>query len=226
MYLLLIMALMLMMLFPFLLLPIALFIVIGFLFLLPYVWAFNSFYNVFTIPWQIIKIAKEPKTRKNHSLEHATINVLEEIYGRPLRIGGLADANGFSISGPDLPMPYEILAATREGQSRLASGERDLALHPRCGTSIAAANFLFSLVFVIVLICYNHLSFLNAALAFLLSNLLAKPFGLYAQRWFTTSSDVSNVEVLGIEIKTSSKASPFAILLTNQSTYFVTTRQW
>lgn len=211
--------------FPVLLLPLAFFFIMGFLFLLPYVWTFNSFYNIFTIPLQIVKIAKEPRIRKNHSLEHATINVLEEVYGRPLRIGGLADANGFSLSGPDLPMPYEVLAATREGQSRLASGERSLALHPRCGTSIAAANLLFSIVFIIVLFFYNHLSLLNALIAFLLANLLAKPFGLYLQRWFTTHPDVRDVEVLGIEVKSSLMPTPILILMPNNS-YYVTIRQW
>ena len=225
MFILMVMAMIILVLFPFLLLPMALFLVIGFIFLLPYVWAFNSFYNVLTIPWQIIRIAKEPGIRKNHSLEHATVNVMEEIYGRPLRIGGLAHDNGFSISGPDLPMPYEVLAATREGQMRMAAGEKSLALHPRCGTSIAAANFLFSLVFIIVLIRYNHLSFLNAAGSFLVANLLAKPFGRSVQRWFTTHPDVGNVQVLGIEVKTSSTSSPFGIFLNSNRSYYITTRQ-
>lgn len=225
MFLFLVLIMLLLVLFPFLLLPLALFIFIGFLFLLPYVWTFNSFYNIFTIPKQIIKIAKEPKTRKNHSLEHATINVLEEIYNRSLRIEGLADERGFSLSGPDLPMPHEVIAATREGKSRLISGERELALHPRCGTSIAAANLLFSFMFVVVLLKYGHLSFLNAAMAFLLSNLLSKPFGRYLQRWFTTYPDVRDVEVLGIEVKTAPVSSPVFLILSNRS-YYISTRSY
>jgi len=81
--------------------------------LLPYVFLFNSFYNVVTIPWQILKIAVDKRVRKNHSLEHATVNVLEERYGRTLQIGGLAYSNGFSLSGPELPPPYEVLSAVR-----------------------------------------------------------------------------------------------------------------
>ncbi|MCG0275493.1 MAG: DUF6391 domain-containing protein, partial [Thermosediminibacteraceae bacterium] len=60
---------------------------------------FQSLFNIVTIPGQLLKIATDKRVRKNHSLEHATINVLEERYGRTLRIGGLAYSDGFSISG-------------------------------------------------------------------------------------------------------------------------------
>ena len=138
---------MIFMFFPYLFLPILLFLAIGFLFLLPYVFLFNSFYNVVTIPWQILKIAVDKRVRKNHSLEHATINVLEERYGRSLQIGGLAYSNGFSLLGPELPPPYEVMSAVREGHFRMINGEKDLAAHPRCGTSIAAANFYFPCIY-------------------------------------------------------------------------------
>lgn len=68
--------------FPYLIIPFLVFFAIGFLFLIPYVVFFNSFLNVLTIPWQILKIASDKRVRKNHSLEHATVNVLEERYGK------------------------------------------------------------------------------------------------------------------------------------------------
>ena len=85
--------------FPYLLIPIIIFLGIGFLFLLPYAFVFNSFYNVLTIPWQIIKIATDQRIRKNHSLEHATINVLEERYGRTLRLAVLRNQMDFRYQG-------------------------------------------------------------------------------------------------------------------------------
>ncbi|MDK2835730.1 MAG: hypothetical protein PWP21_507 [Thermosediminibacterales bacterium] len=209
--------------FPYLLIPFLIFSVIGFLFLIPYVIIFNSFFNVITIPWQILKIAVDKRVRKNHSLEHATVNVLEERYGRSLRIGGLAYSNGFSLSGPDLPSHYEVLDAAREGLYRMANGETRLALHPRCGTSIAAANFLFSLVFIFMLFFYKHLSLINIAAVFLLANVLARPFGLTLQKFFTTYPDIRDVDILDIYGKPQTFSFPFEIIINPNRTYFIKT---
>jgi len=217
--------LMIFMFFPYLLLPILLFLCIGFLFLLPYVFLFNSFYNVVTIPWQILKIAVDKRVRKNHSLEHATVNVLEERYGRTLQIGGLAYSNGFSLSGPDLPPPDEIMSAVREGHFRMINGEKDLAIHPRCGTSIAAANFLFSLVFILVLFFSRHFSLLNIVTTFLLANLFAKPFGRILQKFFTTYSNVDDVVVQDIYIQPSNFGILFMLMPNPNRSFFIKTIQ-
>ncbi|GAQ25829.1 DUF6391 domain-containing protein [Tepidanaerobacter syntrophicus] len=217
--------LMLAILFPYLLLPMLIFLGIGFLFLLPYVIVFNSFYNIITIPWQIIKIATDRRVRKNHSLEHATINVLEQRYGRPLQAGGLAYSNGFSLSGPDLPPIYEVMSAVKEAQFRMINGETDLAIHPRCGTSIAAANFLFSLAFIIVLFYGHHLSLINVILAFLLANILAKPFGRVLQKYFTTYPKVDDVAIQDIYVQSPYGNSPFTIIFTPTRSYFIKTYQ-
>ena len=216
---------MIFMFFPYLFLPILLFLAIGFLFLLPYVFLFNSFYNVVTIPWQILKIAVDKRVRKNHSLEHATINVLEERYGRSLQIGGLAYSNGFSLSGPELPPPYEVMSAVREGHFRMINGEKDLAAHPRCGTSIAAANFLFSLAFIIVLFFSRHLTLLNVIAAFLLANILAKPFGRLLQKLFTTYSIVDDVVIQDIYIQPSNIGFSFIFMPNPNRSYFIKTYQ-
>ena len=113
--------------------------------MLPYVFMFNSFYNVITIPWQIVKIATDRRVRKNHSLEHATINVLEEQYGRTLRVGGLAHSNGFSLSGPDLPPPYEVMNAVREGHFRMINGEKVLLYIPAVELPLQQQTFYFPL---------------------------------------------------------------------------------
>ena len=213
------------MLFPYLFIPIIIFLGIGFLFLLPYVFVFNSFYNVVTIPWQILKIAFDRRVRKNHSLEHATINVLEERYGRTLQAGGLAHSNGFSLSGPDLPEPYEVMSAVREGPFRMINGEKDLAIHPRCGTSIAEANFILSLVFIIILFSSHNFNILNVIVAFLLANILAKPFGRILQRYFTTYSVVDDVAIQDIYIQSPKYGVPFAVIMNPNRSYFIKTYQ-
>ncbi|QEK11733.1 hypothetical protein FQB35_04780 [Crassaminicella thermophila] len=210
-------------LFPYLIIPFLIFSIIGFLFLIPYVVFFNSFLNVLTIPWQIFKIASNKQIRKNHSLEHATVNVLEERYGKSLRIGGLAYSNGFSLSGPDLPSPYEVLDATREGIYRMKKGETYLALHPRCGTSIATSTFLLSLGFIIVLFFFNNLSLLNIAGVFILANILSKPLGLTVQRFFTTYTDIKDISIIDIYGKPSTYNFPFEIIINPNRTYFIET---
>ncbi|MDK2800066.1 MAG: hypothetical protein PWP27_1812 [Clostridiales bacterium] len=210
-------------LFPYLIIPFLIFSAIGFIFLIPYVVFFNSFINVLTIPWQIFKIASNKQIRKNHSLEHATVNVLEERYGKALKIGGLAYSNGFSLSGPDLPSPYEVLDAAREGIYRMTKGETYLALHPRCGTSIATSTFLLSLGFIIVLFFFDHLSLLNIAVVFTLANILAKPLGLTVQRFFTTHTDIKDISIIDIYGKPSTYNFPFEIIINPNRTYFIKT---
>ncbi|SHJ75636.1 hypothetical protein SAMN02745912_00951 [Paramaledivibacter caminithermalis DSM 15212] len=210
-------------LFPFLIIPFFIFLGIGFIFLIPYVVFFNSFMNILTIPWQIFKIASNKQIRRNHSLEHATVNVLEERYGKTLKIGGLAYSNGFSLSGPDLPSPYEVLDAAREGIYRMTKGETSLALHPRCGTSIATSTFLLSLGFIIVLSFSQHLSLLNIAIVFILANIIAKPLGLTVQKFFTTHADISNMSIIDIYGKPSIYNFPFEIMINPNRTYFIKT---
>jgi hypothetical protein len=209
--------------FPYLFLPILAFFLIGFIFLLPYVFVFQSLFNIVTIPWQLLKIATDKRVRKNHSLEHATINVLEERYGRTLRIGGLAYSDGFSISGPDLPPPYEVLDAAREALFRMKNGESQLAIHPRCGTSMAGANFLFSAVFILVLVFYDHLSIINILLAFLVANMLAIPFGKVLQKFFTTYPDVRDLMIVDIYGRGFIFGFPFENFFNPNRTYYVRT---
>lgn len=209
--------------FPYLLLPILAFFLISFIFLLPYMCVFNSIFNIITIPGQIMKIATDRRVRKNHSLEHATVNVLEERYGRPLNIGGLAYSDGFTLSGPDLPPAYEVLDAAREALYRMKNGEIHLAIHQRCGTSIAAANLIFSVFFILVLVFYKHLSIFNVLAAFFLANMLAIPFGRTLQRFFTTYPDVRDLIIADIYGKDYTFWFPFEIFLTPNRTYFVRT---
>nr|PZN03250.1 MAG: hypothetical protein DIU66_07910 [Bacillota bacterium] len=209
--------------FPYLFLPVVAFLLIGFLFLLPYAFIFHSLYNIITIPSQLLKIATDKRVRKNHSLEHATINVLEQRYGRTLRIGGLAYSDGFSISGLDLPPPYEVLDAAREALYRMKNGESQLAIHPRCGTSMAGANFIFSVVFILILVLYHHLSIINILIAFLVSNMLAIPFGRVLQKFFTTYPDVRDLIIEDIEGRGFDYGFPFPNIFNPNRTYYVRT---
>ena len=176
-----------------------LYLIIGLIFFLPFLFLFESLFSLIFIPWQIIEIASDKRVRQNHALEHATVNVIEESFG-PQKISGLAAKNGFTLMG-DLPPSDIILNAAYIALERLKRGEKNLAIHPRCGTSIAAANFIFSVSFIVLLLYTGYLSIFSVILAFIISHIFGKPFGKILQKYFTTSADVKDVEITGIGYK-------------------------
>jgi len=79
------------------------------------------------------------ETRRNHALEHATLKILSPKYpSRPL--GGHSNPTGFMILG-DVHVD-DLRAAANEALKRLRAGERDLAIHPGCGTNYATSGLL------------------------------------------------------------------------------------
>jgi len=78
-------------------------------------------------------------TRRNHALEHATLHVLAERYPNAM-LGGHSNPTGFFILG-DVTLEAVTEAAT-EALRRLRSGDRQLAIHPGCGTNMAVSALL------------------------------------------------------------------------------------
>jgi hypothetical protein len=219
-----ILAFILFILFPWLLLPLTLFLFINLL-LLPFRFTFRSLLSLITIPGQIWQIATNHNLRSNHALEHATINVIEEQYG-PQQLAGFAQEDGFYIKGPAAG-PQLIENAARTGLHRLKQGEKELAIHRRCGTTMAAANFISSLAFLVLLFGSGQFTLLNVVLALLIANLTGPIFGTWLQEYLTTSTDVKGMEVLGVEYR----VPAFKVLPGNlafiPTEYFVRTRhQW
>lgn len=177
-----------------------LFLLVGIFFILPLQFFVYSLITIVTVPWQLIQIASDRRIRQNHACEHTTVNVLEERYGPLPRTGGLASKNGYTILG-EVPTPGELLDAAQEGLSRLRRGETQLALHPRCGTSIAVAQFLFACTFLFILFWIHRLHFLEIIIVILLAGVLSRPLGLLAQRYITTDPDVTDVEIVDVSFE-------------------------
>jgi len=79
------------------------------------------------------------RIRRNHALEHATLQVLaEKIPG--LRMAGYSDQRGFWLIGQ--VETSRIQEAAEEALARLKSGEDSLAIHPRCGTNLVATSLM------------------------------------------------------------------------------------
>ena len=183
--------------FPAFFLPVL--VVLGFiiLLLLPFRFALHSIFLLLQAPGQIYQIAINKKLRKNHALEHATINLLEGKFGKGLFFSGLARENGFFIRGNG--SPWEIEEAANEGLIRLQQGEKDLAIHSRCGTTILAVNLIVALFFLLFLFGFRVFSILNVFLAIILANLVGPYLGLLFQRYLTTSPQVGDVVIRGVE---------------------------
>jgi hypothetical protein len=74
-----------------------------------------------------------------------------------------------------------------------------LAIHDRCGTSIAAANLVTSVVFLVLLLGLDRFTLLNVVLAMVLVNLAGPVFGRLFQRFLTTNPRVKDVFVVSFE---------------------------
>jgi hypothetical protein len=182
-----------------------------------------SLITLITVPQQIISITRNKAIRRNHALEHATINVLEKYAGGRLPLSGLAQKNGFIISGTQTQDPDLVVEAAQEGLNLLKKGECQLAIHRNCGTSIAIANFIAALLFLIFLIQTGHFSIFTIVIALFLANLLGPYLGKFTQKYFTTSCDVEDLEIIGIEPEYRNEGSHSLLLDHMPQGYFVRT---
>ncbi len=178
--------------FPYLLLPFFLFFLL-LIFLLPFKFTFDSFLHLFTVPSQIYQIATNPSLRKNHGLEHATVNVLEKEYGYK-NIAGFAEESGFYIIGADSKWVVEEAAA--RGLELMKRGNYGLAIHKRCGTSMTVANFISAVIFLLLLFYTGYFSIFNMVIAIILANLTGPYLGQIIQKYFTTSTDIGGMEIV------------------------------
>lgn len=141
------------------------------------------------------------RIRRNHGLEHASIHVLTE--KNPRRsIAGHSDSGGFWLFG-NLSLD-EARAAVEEALRRLRSGERQLAVHPNCGTNLVvsgAAAGLFGALSMTGAGSKRTALIERLPLAVLLSTvalLVARPLGLRVQERITTTGDPGDLEIIGI----------------------------
>ncbi|HEX5701539.1 MAG TPA: DUF6391 domain-containing protein [Rubrobacter sp.] len=176
------------------------FFVIVFLFLLPILFSLQAVGSLFVYPKQLRAIFGNKILRRNHALEHATIVVMmEKEPGR--KLNGFSTDDGFFVQG--VRSISEVESAAREAISRLKSGEKRLAIHRNCGTTIVAANLLAAIFFLVTLGLVLYLDVGNLYLMILGSVVLAFalriPLSLILQRFVTTDADLTNAEVGWVE---------------------------
>ena len=135
--------------------------------------------------------------RKNHALEHATIAVLIGKVRAGTRLFGRAAGDGFYIYGD--VSNETVSQAADEGLARLKRGEHTLAVSPLCGTNLVVTALLAGLASRAAMRDRKKtVPFSNVFLATLAAVTLAQPLGRLAQKHFTTSSDIADVEVTDV----------------------------
>lgn len=138
--------------------------------------------------------------RRNHAIEHATVALLIANMKARSRLVGRATTDGFYIYGD--VSTEAISQAAEEGLARLKHGEHDLAVSSRCGTNLAVAAVLAGLASMLTIRGKRGSNQLpNAILASLAAISLAQPLGRLAQRYLTTSSDVTNASISEVTSK-------------------------
>jgi hypothetical protein len=139
--------------------------------------------------------------RRNHGLEHATLHTLANHLPNSMLMGH-SDIGGFWIIG-DVP-PEMLHTAVQEAIVRLRAGERQLAIHPNCGTNYATAGALAGLAGAAAMLgsgkrLQDKLARLPFAAALAtMALILSQPLGLLLQAHVTTSGDPGSLEVTAI----------------------------
>jgi len=142
------------------------------------------------------------RVRRNHALEHATINVLSKRYPN-VKLGGMSTPFGFTIIGD---VDSEVVAeGAIEALKRLRAGEKSLTQHPNCGTNFAISGMMAGFAAWLGTLGTGKkgsekwerlpLSILLATIALILT----RPLGPIVQKHITTAGDPGGLELDRIE---------------------------
>jgi hypothetical protein len=158
----------------------------------------ESFSNQFI---SLLNFSPMLRIRRNHGLEHATLNILSRRFpGRPL--AGHSDLNGFWIMGD--VSTEELGNVVQEAWQRLYNGERELAVHPGCGTNYVVGGVLAGLaaagaMFGVKERFRDRVERLPLAITLAtLALVVAQPLGLLLQERVTTSGEIGSLRVAEI----------------------------
>jgi hypothetical protein len=130
------------------------------------------------------------RTRQHHAIEHATIHLLSARRSGQ-RYSGFSDPFGFTIYGE--VDEHDLRRAVGDALLRLQAGEKELAIHPFCGTNLATSAVMVTLTALVT--GGGRRAFVErfaTALVFVLPALLfSRPLG-YRLQQYTTLADVAD----------------------------------
>ncbi len=140
------------------------------------------------------------ETRRNHSVEHATLHILARKYPK-MTMGGHSNPTGFYLMGGF--SKEEIQEAADEAMRRIRAGEKELAIHEGCGTNIATSTLLPAMFAFVPMqqarsnIWRVFLIPFAIGLA-VIGYFLSKPLGPWLQRNVTTEANLGNMRIVDI----------------------------
>jgi len=141
------------------------------------------------------RISIAQRIRCNHALEHATVHILSST-GEPLALVGRSDWGGFDLYGE--VATEAVHPAVEQALQSLRGGLSELAIHPRCGTNIAATAVLGAgAIWGAKLIPDRSRTrrFARMLAAGLIALTLGQSFGLALQRHVTTDASVGDLSI-------------------------------
>lgn len=142
------------------------------------------------------------RVRRNHALEHATLQILSE-KKYPHSLAGLSDTRGFFVFGEI--DPETLFNAAEEARNRLNKGEHQLAIHPHCGTNFAAAGMVGGVLAWLAMLGvkkdwtdrFDRL--VNVITLVTVGMIIAQPLGPKLQEKVTTEANLGDLKV--VEVK-------------------------
>lgn len=149
----------------------------------------------------ILNLPIVARVRRNHGLEHATIHILIQ-HNPYLSLVGRSDWGGYSILGE--VETEEVESAAHEALARLQAGESELAVHPRCGTTLATTGVLSGVAAFFALGIGRSRSRFRWAylpetlIAATVAAIMAQPLGMLLQQYITTSGDVAHMRIVRV----------------------------
>lgn len=151
---------------------------------------------------QVLEWGPFARIRRNHALEHATLQVMAERIPH-LRMAGYSDQRGFWLIGE--AETAQIEEGVRLALNRLNGGEHQLAIHPNCGTNLVtsavmAGGFAWLGMLGVDGKPRKQAERLPTVISLVaLALLIAQPLGPLVQARLTTSAATQGMEIIKVE---------------------------
>jgi hypothetical protein len=140
--------------------------------------------------------------KRNHALEHGTIQFLKKLHGNKLRVGGIAEKNGFRIFG--VKNKNDISEAFVQLINEMHGLDPSLVISLRCSSNIATAQgfgliiLTISAVFLKFVYASHETILLILATNIILYVLLRRKLGGWIQEKLFMSLDFSSARIHSI----------------------------
>lgn len=142
----------------------------------------------------ILNFSPVLRVRRNHGLEHGTVHMLNR---QRYVLSGISTGDGFLLLG-DVPTD-KVTRAVEEALRRFAKGEKNLAVHPNCGTNLVVSGTLMTTIGALGFVgttkrqAWERFSLVMMGMT--LAGMVSLPLGLKVQEYITTSGEMGDLQL-------------------------------